>query len=102
VVADLNKEEDIITLVNKTITEFGQLDILVNNAGFLEYSFITDSDIWHKVEDSLKIDVKAPILLIHLLLPYLQKSKGTIINTSSAVTLRPVNIILKIFKSLVY
>src|ERR1700688_3335010 len=31
--ADVRKEEDVRTLVNKTIARFGRLDVAVNNAG---------------------------------------------------------------------
>ena len=33
--ANLLKQEDIPTIIDKTLTEFGQVDILVNNAGII-------------------------------------------------------------------
>lgn len=33
---DVTKEDDVINLVDKTVTEFGQLDIMYNNAGVID------------------------------------------------------------------
>jgi len=89
VVADLAVEHDIIKLVNETIKEFGTFDVLVNNAGIWEFSSIKDNHILEQYDRAMQIDVRSALELIHLSIPYLEKSKGTIINISSISSLRP-------------
>ncbi len=86
----MTKEEDVQRLINATIKEYGQLDILVNNAGAGAYSNITDETVMEKFDSIIKLDLRSVVQLTHLSIPYLVKSKGTIINTSSIVGMSPV------------
>ncbi len=90
--ADLTKSDDVKRLVDSTIREFGQLDVLVNNAGSGALNLIRDPRVLDEFDKTFKIDVRSIVELIHLSIPYLQKSKGTIINISSIVSLYAVNI----------
>ncbi len=94
VVADLTKQDDAKRLVDSTIKEYGKLDILVNNAGSSVLSYIKDDKILEEFDKVFNIDVRSVVEMIHLSLPYLEKSKGTIINISSIAGLTPV---LKLF-----
>jgi len=89
VVADLTINEDVVRLINETITEFGQLDVLVNNAGSGAMSYITDTNILNEFDKLFNIDLRAPLYLSHLSVPYLKVTKGTIINISSVAGLVP-------------
>ncbi len=91
VVADLTKSDDVKRLVNSTIQEFGQLDVLVNNAGSITTNFIRDEKVLDEFDSVFNIDLRSIVELIHLSIPYLEKSKGTIINISSIAALHPVN-----------
>ncbi len=88
--ADLTKENDLKRIVDTTIKEYGKLDILVNNAGSLAPNTIKDDRILDEFDKIFLIDIRSVVELIHLSIPYLEKSKGTIINISSVASLRPV------------
>jgi len=89
VVADLTKQDDAKRLVDSTIKEYGKLDILVNNAGSSVLSYIKDDKILEEFDKVFNIDVRSVVEMIHLSLPHLEKSKGTIINISSDAGLSP-------------
>ena len=91
VVADITKEEDAKRLVNETIKKFGKLDILVNNAGAGVAANITDTDYMAKFQKTLDLNLNAVVLLTHLSVKHLEKTKGNIINISSIAALRSVS-----------
>ncbi len=88
--ADLTKQEDAKRLVDTTIKQYGKLDVLVNNAGSAVLSYIKDDKILEEFDKVFNIDVRAVVEMIHLSIPYLEKSKGTIINISSIAGITPV------------
>ncbi len=90
VVADLTKQDDAKRLVDSTIKEYGKLDILVNNAGSSVLSSIKDDKVLEEFDKVFNIDVRSVVEMIHLSIPHLEKSKGTIINISSDAGLSPV------------
>lgn len=82
-VGDLTDEATVTAIAGRIDSEYGgELDILVNNAGWCPVKSIkevTMADYTHAFD----LDVKAVVDLTVHLLPYLIKSKGTIINISS-------------------
>ena len=80
---DVSVEADVQSMVDKVISEFGQIDILVNNAGTSSATtleLMTDEDL--KVDFGIKI--YGAIYCARAVLPYLKKSdKGVIINTTT-------------------
>ena len=88
VVADLTKGEDIKRLVDTTIKTYGKIDILVNNAGFGVRAGITDADYFEKFRKSQELNLNSAVLLTHLCVPHLEKTKGNIINISSVEAIR--------------
>ncbi|CAG2167103.1 unnamed protein product [Oppiella nova] len=94
VVADLTKDADIERLFNETIKTFNRLDVLVNNAGVLIQGNGTEKDFLDILDKSLRVDVKASLQLIRLSVPYLQKTKGSVVNIGSTVSERPVKSVL--------
>ena len=88
--ADLTKDADVERLFNETINAFKRLDVLVNDAGVLITANGTDKDFLDVLDKSERIDVRSSLQLMRLSAPYLQKSKGTIINISTTLTERPV------------
>ena len=90
IVADLTKPEDVENLFNRTIEQFGKLDVLVNDAGSFLYNPITNTNFMEVFERNMNIDLKPALELIRLAIPYLKRTKGTIINISSVLTQRPV------------
>ncbi len=83
---DLTSEIEINEVYKKVNSEFGKIDILVNNAGISSSTPILDytKEEMNKIID---INIKAVFLCSKLVVPYLKESKGTIINTSSMVSI---------------
>lgn len=80
-------------LIDKTISEFGQLDILINNAGWTtlvahhDLDSLTD-EIFEKTFD---VNVFGTWWLTKAAIPHLKKSKdGNIVNITSIAGVRPV------------
>jgi NADP-dependent 3-hydroxy acid dehydrogenase YdfG len=69
--------------VARTASEFGRIDALVNNAGISLKVGIEDDD--EDAYDAMwEVNVKGPLRLIRLALPYLRRSgSGRIVNVSS-------------------
>jgi 3-hydroxybutyrate dehydrogenase len=81
--SDLEKVEDIQTLVQQTIAKFSSIDILINNAGIQHVSSTKDFSVemWNKV---IAINLSAAFHTIRLCLPYMQEQNwGRIINLAS-------------------
>ncbi|CAG2180307.1 unnamed protein product, partial [Oppiella nova] len=89
VVADFRRESDVRRLIDATIETYGQLDVLVNCAGVCLWADITDPDYVEKQRQTLDVNLNSVILLTHLSVKYLEESKGTIINISSALGTKP-------------
>lgn len=80
-VCDLSKEDDLIKL-GEFIQEKG-IDILVNNAGNYTYCGIENTEI-SKLNEILSINLKAPIYLMHSVIPHMKKNRfGRVINIGS-------------------
>ncbi len=87
--ADLRNEEDIETLVKKTVERFGRVDILVNNTGgpppslFLE----TSEEDWRDAVNSLLMSV---INCCRKVIPHMMRHRwGRIINMTSFAAKQP-------------
>ena len=80
---DVSDEPYMKRLVDDTIARFGRLDVLVNNAGFAifgPFAELTTTD-WRR---QLATDLDGVFFGIREALPHLLKTKGSIINLSSA------------------
>ena len=91
--ADISDQEAGQHLIDKTISEFGQLDILINNAGWTtlvahhDLDSLTD-EIFEKTFD---VNVFGTWWLTKAAIPHLKKSKdGNIVNITSIAGVRPV------------
>ena len=89
--ADVSIESECDKLMNLTIEKFGKLDILVNNAGVAAYTSIHDSDLMKKYDQVMDENLKSVVYLTYLAVPYLEKTKGVIINISSVTSIKPVS-----------
>lgn len=80
IVADVIK--DAANIINRTINHFGRLDILINSAGICQKDTPTTMDL--KTYDHIfAINCRAIVELIKFAVPFLQLTKGNIINISS-------------------
>jgi meso-butanediol dehydrogenase/(S,S)-butanediol dehydrogenase/diacetyl reductase len=80
---DVSDEAYVKRLVEDTVTKFGKLDVLVNNAGFAifgPFEQIT-TEVWRKV---MGTDLDGVYFGVRETLPHLLKTKGSIVNLSSA------------------
>jgi short-subunit dehydrogenase len=81
--ADLRDPEQRRLVMEKTLAEFGSVDILVNNAG-VEFTSRYHELAEATLLDILHVNLEAPMVLTHMLLPHLLKRKaGFIVNMSS-------------------
>lgn len=81
ILAELSEMKDIRNVVDRIKER--EIDILVNNAGFGVNSFYQESDL-AVMEQLAKVNVLAPMELIHAVLPKMvERGSGTIINISS-------------------
>lgn len=83
VVADITKPDDVSKIIKHVTEHFGKLDILVNNAGWCPVKPITEITI-KDYDSTFDLDVRALVDMTIQSLDLLKKSKGTIINMSSA------------------
>lgn len=86
--ADVTKRADrdkVLTLIQS----IGSLDLLVNNAGAFAYKSLAETDD-QTLEDLFAVNVTAPFALMRDLLPFLTKSRGSIVNISSSLADKPI------------
>ncbi|KAI4468567.1 hypothetical protein MML48_2g00001817 [Holotrichia oblita] len=88
IVADLNVEDDIKNIVERTINTFGKLDILVNNAGIFKIGTLEETSV-QDYDAVFSTNIRSVYILTKLVVPYLEKTKGNIVNVSSLAGTRP-------------
>jgi short-subunit dehydrogenase len=86
---DVSDADACVDVFKKTEFEFGRIDILVNNAGFHQrgrFETVSAEDHANMVD----VNLRAPIMLSRLVLPYLQETgSGAIINVGSLAGRQP-------------
>ena len=81
----LNKTEEVSKAFEEVNKTFGRIDILINNAGISSSTPLlnfTDEE-YDKIAD---LNIKSVFVCSKVAVPYLEKTKGCIINTSSMVS----------------
>lgn len=80
---DVSDEGYVKSLVEAAVGRFRRLDVLVNNAGMAAFAPFeqTTTEIWRK---TMATDVDSVFFASREALPHLLKSRGTIVNLSSA------------------
>lgn len=86
IAADVNKDAEYI--IQKTIQHFGKLDILINCAGINIAKSFMQSDI-SDFDRIFQTNTRSIVVLTKLAVPYLEATKGNIINVSSIAGLVP-------------
>lgn len=83
---NLVNENEVIETFKKVKEEFGHIDILINNAGLSSSTKLEDYTVeeYDKLSD---LNIKSIFICSKSILPYLEETKGNIINTSSMVSI---------------
>ncbi len=82
--ADVTKEEDLKTLVDKAVATYGGIDVLVNNAGHSVPFRLEEMDVAKHYDAVFNLNIKSYFMLTSLAVrPMLKKGKGSIVNTAS-------------------
>ncbi|XP_023953302.1 uncharacterized oxidoreductase SSP0419-like [Bicyclus anynana] len=84
ILADVTKDADVKRIVDETIKKFGQIDILVNNAGLLRNGGLIENDIMPAYDAIMNVNVRGVVNLTSLASQHLAKTKGNVVNISSA------------------
>ncbi|HYM15248.1 MAG TPA: SDR family oxidoreductase [Dehalococcoidia bacterium] len=80
---DVAVDEDLVHLVDATMTRFGRIDVLVNNAGVVAGGRLDEIGV-DDVGRMVGVNVWAPIRLAQLVTPHMRAAKsGAIVNLSS-------------------
>ena len=79
---DVTDEASWAEALDATVKKYGKLDVLVNNAGIFIGKGVEEATIaeWHRL---VAVNLTGVVLGTRAALPYLKKSKGSIVNTAS-------------------
>jgi len=80
--ADVSCEADCKMIVEKTIECFGTLDVLINNAGISMRAVFEDLDL-NVIRKVMDVNFWGTVYCTKYALPYLLKSKGSVVGVSS-------------------
>lgn len=83
---NLSKEEEIKEAFEKVSNTYNKIDILINNAGISSSTPLTNYTK-EEYEKIININIKSVFLCSKLIIPYIEKNNGVIINTSSMVSI---------------
>ncbi|MGE0480633.1 MAG: SDR family oxidoreductase [Phycisphaerae bacterium] len=86
--ANLAEIEATRALVPAVLKRFGALDVLVNNASRFERMDL-DTFAPHAWEETLRVNLAAPMILAHAARDALRAARGRIVNLHDAATARP-------------
>lgn len=81
--ADVTKEENIKTLIDKTVETYGKIDCLINNAGWHPPYNTIDGYTADEFKSLFDLNVLGYFLVAKYALPHLRKTQGSIINNAS-------------------
>ncbi|CAG2109418.1 unnamed protein product [Medioppia subpectinata] len=88
-VVDIQDDNQAKSLVQKTIDTFGKINVLVNCAGVMGQKAISDHDYMELFDHLMPINLRSVVLLTSLVVPYLEITKGCIVNVSSIGSVTP-------------
>jgi len=81
---DVANENDVKTMIASAVEKFGKLDVIFNNAGIYEWTSVeeTPTEIWDRI---IAVNLRGTFLGTKYAVPYLKKTRGVIVNTSSSL-----------------
>ncbi|XP_063540927.1 3-oxoacyl-[acyl-carrier-protein] reductase FabG-like [Cydia strobilella] len=84
--ADVANEKETSTIIKKTVDHFGKLDVLVNNAGMVRKASVADPNVLKVFDEVMNTNLRSIVQLTSLAAPFLQATKGNIVNVSSVAS----------------
>jgi NAD(P)-dependent dehydrogenase (short-subunit alcohol dehydrogenase family) len=85
--ADVTDESDAQKIVETTVENFGQIDILINAAGIIGNGTIENTAL-NDWDEMMNVNLRSVFVLMQKTVPFLEKTKGNIVNVSSVAGLR--------------
>lgn len=83
ITTDITKREQVKSMVEEVISQYGRIDVLINNAGIIQVGPAETMEI-SDYEDAMNTNFWGPLYGIHSVLPYfLQQKSGRIVNITS-------------------
>lgn len=79
---DVSKEEDCQRLIEHTVAHFGTIDVLINNAGLSMRAIFEETDL-SVLKKLMDVNFWGTVYCTKYALPYLLKSKGSVVGISS-------------------
>ena len=87
---DVSDADACVDVFKKAAFEFGRVDVLINNAGYHKRGSVEDVDA-NDLGKMIDVNLKAPIMLSRIALPYLlEAGGGAIINVGSLAGRAPI------------
>lgn len=83
IACDVSRHEELQRAIDQAARDFGRLDCLINNAGVHPPATSIDDTSVEMVESLLRVNFVSTFAGAKYALPYLRKTRGTIINISS-------------------
>src|SRR6185437_2793535 len=82
IVADVSIEKDNEKVVSETVSKYGKIDVLINNAGISMHAMFEELDL-NVIKKVMDINFYGTVYATKYALPYLLKTKGSIVAVSS-------------------
>ncbi|KAI1724839.1 enoyl-(Acyl carrier protein) reductase domain-containing protein [Ditylenchus destructor] len=83
VIGSLEDPKTPAKIIEQTVQKFGKIDVLVNNAGAAGHPTIDDVDALEYLDFLYTVNFRSVVALTQLAIPYLEKTKGNVVNVSS-------------------
>ena len=80
---DISQENEVVSLIERTVELFGEIDILFNNAGIMLPSMEIERMPVEEWRETFDINVHGYFLVTRYAKPYLLRSRGVIVNNAS-------------------
>ncbi|MFN0279843.1 MAG: SDR family oxidoreductase [Pyrinomonadaceae bacterium] len=86
-IADVTEMKQLEGIVADAVETFGQIDVVLNAAGIIKNGTIEDTTIddW---DELMNINLRSVFLLMQKCVPYLERTKGNVVNVSSVAGTR--------------
>ena len=94
---DVSDADSVKALFRELFAHSKHLDVLVNNAGgSTPNATLANPNLLQEFDFVMKLNLRSVVQLTQLAVPFLEKSKGNIVNISSVASTSPVSILFHI------